>query len=242
MHSLLETYLSEVAAHLSALPPKRRAEEMREMRTHLENAVIVNREMGQSVDEAARTAVTQFGTAQELGENVVWAWRRGQSLNRRSFLGAVATNLILLNTLPYLIIALTCMLVVPFVDLMRGTYHWPAAAVAAFCFLSVALPTWLLIGVGSGRLFPKRAVAGTGLVMSAWIVFQVTHSLCWEFICIPGHERYAYFIHRNNSHSAADIIALIVSDVLLAFAATMSAWVVSRWQKTHTGWTRLAQN
>ena len=76
MHSLLEAYLSEVEAHLGALPTKRRAEELREMRTHLENAVIVNRELGQSEEEAARSAVAQFGTAQDLGENVAWAWRR----------------------------------------------------------------------------------------------------------------------------------------------------------------------
>ena len=242
MHSLLENYLSEVAAHLSPLPVKRRAEELREMRTHLENAVIVNRELGQPEGEAVQAAVAQFGTPADLGENVVWAWRRGRSLNRRSLLGAVASSLILLNTLPSLMIALTCMLVVPFAELMRGTCHWPDAAITAFCFLSVALPTWLLIGAGSGRLFPKRAVVGTGLVMSAWIAFQVTHRLCWEFICIPGHERYAYFIHRNNSRSAADVINLIVSDVLLALAATASAWAVSRWQKTRTRQARSAQN
>ena len=242
MHRLLENYLSEVAAHLSPLPVKRRAEELREMRTHLENTVIVNRELGQSEDEAARAAVAQFGTARDLGENVVWAWQRGRSLSGKSFFGAVASSLVLLNTLPHLMAVLTCMLLVPFSELMRGTYHWPYAAMRAFCFFSVSLPIWLMIGAGSGRLFPKRAVAGTGLVMSAWIVFQVTHSLCWEFICIPGHERYAYFIHRNNSRSAADVIALIVSDVLLTLAATASAWAVSRWQKTHMGWTRLARN
>jgi len=37
MHSLLESYLAEVAAHLSALPAKQRNEELREMRAHLES-------------------------------------------------------------------------------------------------------------------------------------------------------------------------------------------------------------
>ena len=92
MHILLETYLSEVAAHLSALPPSRRSEELREMRTHLENAVIVNRELGQSEEEAAQNAVAQFGTPQDLGENVVWAWRRGETRSKRSFWGAVVST------------------------------------------------------------------------------------------------------------------------------------------------------
>jgi len=141
MHSLLESYLSEVSAHLGALPPKRRAEELREMRAHLENAVIVSRDMGRSEAEAAANAIRQFGTPQDLGGNLVWAWRRGRSLDRKSFFGAIASSLILLNTMPYLVIALTCMLVVPFADLMRATCHWPEAAVTAFCFLSVDLPT-----------------------------------------------------------------------------------------------------
>jgi len=96
MHNLLESYLAEVAAHLSALPPKQRAEELREMRAHLENAVIVNRELGQAEDEVAQNAVAQFGTPQDLGENVVWAWQRGKALNKKSLFGAtVATTLVL---------------------------------------------------------------------------------------------------------------------------------------------------
>ena len=71
MHRLLETYLSEVSAHLGALPPKRRAEELREMRTHLENAIVVSHELGRSEAEAAANAVAQFGTARDLGENLV---------------------------------------------------------------------------------------------------------------------------------------------------------------------------
>ena len=35
MHSLLEKYLSEVSAHLSPLPTKRRNEELREMRNEV---------------------------------------------------------------------------------------------------------------------------------------------------------------------------------------------------------------
>lgn len=47
MHSLLESYLAETGAKLSPLPAKRREEEMHEMRSHLENAVIVNCELRQ---------------------------------------------------------------------------------------------------------------------------------------------------------------------------------------------------
>ena len=78
MHSLLEDYLSEVAAHLSALPAKQRNEELREMRAHLENAVVVNLGQGQSEEDAVRNALVQFGTAEDLGSDLVRAWRRGE--------------------------------------------------------------------------------------------------------------------------------------------------------------------
>ena len=60
MHSQLGAYLDEVAQELKPLPEARRDEELREMRQHLQNAMIVNREMRQTEDEAARTALEQF--------------------------------------------------------------------------------------------------------------------------------------------------------------------------------------
>lgn len=86
MHSQLEAYLEEVATHLDALPVKQRNEELREMQAHLENAVIVSRELGQSEEEAVANVVMQFGTPEHLGGNLVWAWRRGdQRQNNRLF-------------------------------------------------------------------------------------------------------------------------------------------------------------
>jgi hypothetical protein len=67
MHSLLEAYLSELAAHLSALPTKPRVEELREMRAHLENAVAGYRAQGSTDEEAAQAALAQFVGARDHG-------------------------------------------------------------------------------------------------------------------------------------------------------------------------------
>lgn len=83
MHRPLEAYLEQVAAHLSALPTKRRNEELREMRQHLLNAVTVNRELGQPEEDAVANSVMQFGTPEDLGNNLVWAWRRGEARNKK---------------------------------------------------------------------------------------------------------------------------------------------------------------
>ena len=106
MHSLLEKYLSEVAAHLSALPTKQRTEELREMRAHLENAVTINKELGQSDDDAMQNAVMQFGTPEDLGDNLVWAWRRGLAKNKRSFWSAASCTFAVLFFVPVLVLCL----------------------------------------------------------------------------------------------------------------------------------------
>jgi len=234
MHSLLEEYLSEVAIHLSALPAKRRNEELREMRAHLENAVIVSRELGQSEDEAAQNAVAQFGTPQDLGENVVWAWRRGELSRKKSFLGAAVSTVVLLNLLPFLAVLLYC-LVIPVVTWMRDAGHRPDAAVMAFLFLIVDTPTWWLIGAISGRVFPKTAVAGTGCVMAAWIVLRIARSLWFEFVEVPYLMVHGYFHHRSDYRSAEDVVLNLFFDILLALVATLGVWVGSRRRKARTG-------
>lgn len=76
MHKQLEDYLNEVAKSLGSLPPARRDEEMREMRQHLLNAVVIGKEQGQSENEAVLAAIEQFGTPQAVSKQIVSAWRR----------------------------------------------------------------------------------------------------------------------------------------------------------------------
>ena len=167
MHSLLESYLSEVSAHLGALPTKRRAEELREMRAHLENAVIVNQEMGQTEDEAARAAVAQFGTAQDLGENVVWAWRRGRVLDGRSFLGAAAVTALMVCLGLFLMDQGHIYSYLPAWFNRRCAEH--PEYVMSFV-RGTFLATFGLAGLVAGGLFPKRAVRGACLGLVAfWI-------------------------------------------------------------------------
>lgn len=78
MHSLLEEYLSEVAAHLSALPPSRRNEELREMRAHLLSASEAYQELGDTEQEAVGAILRQFGPPAEVAAGLTHAWCRGQ--------------------------------------------------------------------------------------------------------------------------------------------------------------------
>ncbi len=178
MNLLLETYLSEVAAHLSALPVKRRTEELHEMRLHLENAVIVSRELGQSEEEAAQNIVAQFGKPKDLGDNLVWAWRRERTRNKRSLVGAVITSLVGMCLMIFVAPSGMPYTIDPVLALMGRTYHWSDWGYGIFSLLIRDFPIYLLIGAGSGRFFPRRAVLGTSLVVGAWVAYPVIHRLC----------------------------------------------------------------
>lgn len=170
MHSLLEDYLARVAAQLSPLPAKRRDEELREMRAHLENAVIVNREMGQTENEAAQTAVAQFGTPQDLGENVVWAWRRGEQRQKQGFWGAAACALalsFLLSNTSLSETSLDAPVRNAIVLLGNSAHLWGAVSPMSPSLISGVM-LHSLVGGLCGLIFPKRALAGAMLGAAAW--------------------------------------------------------------------------
>ena len=228
MHTQLEAYLEQVAAQLSALPPKRRNEELREMRQHLLNAVTVNQELGQSEEDAAANAVMQFGTAEDLGNNLVWAWRREETLNKKSLLGAIACTSVLLFTIPIIYTTLLGGLINLFMLRLERAYHWPGTAISALYFI-LGLPAYALIGAGSGRLFPRRAVLGTVLVTILWAVYQTAHLFYWNgLIYWPSKIIWGY-LSGPTPFTAKDVVRMFVTNTLLGLVAATSATVTSRW-------------
>ncbi len=192
MHSLLENYLAEVAAHLSALPAKRRADELREMGAHLENAVIVSQELGQSEDEAAQNAVAQFGTPEALGENVVWAWRRGETRSRRNFWGAVVSTPLMLTCLLLLenqYIGLLGHVLPPWFNRYCVKHPDMGMALVQGVFLLV----FGIAGGVAGSVFPQRAVRGVCLGLAAfWIGWVAVDGVGYG-----GIWRFLFWIYRD---------------------------------------------
>jgi len=209
MHTLLENYLAEVAAHLSVLPTKQRTEELREMRAHLENAVVVSRELGQTEDEAAQNVVAQFGTPEDLGANVIWAWRRGKTLNTKSFFGAVVSTLML------------TIIVSPSVMLLMG--HFVAEDVAFW--LTRNFIAFALIGAGTGLLFPKRAVAGTAFVLGGLILWDTADFFQFNTPFPQVSCRWMEYVLVNLFRCRLVVDAPTIS-------AIVAAWGVSRWRTT----------
>ena len=214
MHSLLEAYLQQVAAHLSALPVKRRNEELHEMRQHLLNAVTVNQELGQSEEDAAANAVLQFGTPEDLGGNLIWAWRRGEKkLNKRSFWLAAACTLAILFFMPLLAVAL------PF-----GPWFPTTAGVSS--------P--LIAGAICGGLLSKRGLAGTTLGTTLYYyvfgasVFVYSYSQPeFRHLMEPVSRTVGLFFVQQ---SEAALLTLFV------------AWAVNRWRMKRTERLRSAKN
>jgi len=224
MHSLLEEYLSEVAIHLSALPVARRSEELREMRTHLENAVIVSRELGQSEDDAAQTAVEQFGTPETVGQSMVEAWRRGESLRKRDFWGAAACTLVL----SYLLSFLVGQMEQTYILYAKPGSHSSAAVWVGLFGLAYAAP--VLVGGVSGILFPKRAVMGAGLATVVYSIFRAA---------LVYHQFAG--MHMNAQFLRTVVICTGLDFVISALLTLLTAWAGSRWREARTGRARVAQ-
>lgn len=70
MNTELETYLETLSARLSALPPARREDEMREVRGHLEALAASYRAQGHDEGEASRLAIRRFGQAERIGREI----------------------------------------------------------------------------------------------------------------------------------------------------------------------------
>ena len=208
MHSQLETYLSEVAAQLSPLPSKRRNEELREMRAHLENAVTVNRELGQSEDEAAQTAVEWFGTPKVVAEETIASWRRGVRLGRRDFWGAAACAIALPSLVTPLMVWLQTSLPTP----AQGFAQPPFSAWLWTEWLFWLMPTFLLTGGISGFLFPKRAVAGVAVGLMV---------------------RHAYFLTGGIVHGLWYwSLAVATMDIIFVIFAATAARVGRQWRQS----------
>ena len=206
MHSLLEDYLSELATHLHALPVVKRGEELREMRQHLLNAVIVNRELGQSEDEAAQKAIEQFGTPEALGQSVVRAWRRGEALRKRDFWSVAGCSLALAAILPPLFNESLIIL-----RLYRLLHTLVSLPHLAGVIVTASYVIHMVAGVIGGLLFPKRAISGTALGAGLWygcLAALVLFGVRWVYNVPLWVSEYAEF----------------------ALLTVFGAWIGSRWQ------------
>lgn len=161
MYTLLEAYLSEVAAHLGPLPPKRRAEELREMRAHLVSVFAASREQGRDEAEAAQNAAEQFGPPEAVARATGAAWRRGVLLDARSLCGAAACVMALSSVLTALVDRMDLWL--PHKFFMGLGDAWA----------DLHFVVYALAGLAGGLLFPRRALAGAALWAAVWLACVV---------------------------------------------------------------------
>jgi hypothetical protein len=203
MHSLLEDYIAEVSKQLEILPKAKRNEELREMQQHLLSAVTLYQEQGQSEDEAAQSAVAQFGTPADLGGNIVQAWRRGQAIRRRDLGKSAILALILSLLLPRLLLTLSK----SYWSYAFRTHEYMLG------YLELSAP-FFLVGIISGLILPRRAIAGTGLAICVCVLYTLTRLV----IEIPFHEMG---------------LGLLIQATMEVIVAILGAGIGSIWRERH---------
>lgn len=254
MHRLLEDYLADVAAHLSPLPKAQRDEELWELREHLLNAVTVNREQGQSEDEAARAALEQFGAPDALGDNIVWAWRRGELIRKRSFWGAAVSTPAVLGYLIYLVAGSGLLNRVwpSFNECYLAHPAYTMAVIHGLFFLCYGLT-----GMIVGGVFPKQAVKGLCLGLAFFTLVQplgLDGGLCWLVFALTGAAVGVAFPSRAVRIVCVGLVVVALlwmgrggltvptqprqflfrlEETSWWLATILSAWAVSRWRGRH---------
>ena len=223
MHSQLETYLTEVSSHLGALPGKRRDEELREMRAHLEAAYAAGRGRGQAEDEAAREAFAQFGTPNAVGTETVAAWRRGRRLDRRSFWGAAVCVAILTILLTRL-----ALLTPPGLLPTRGFGQPPFSLQIWAEWIVWLMPMFLLAGGISSLLLPRRAITGVAFGITAYLLFFLVRDMDQGRAFQDEADRIRWLI-------------FCITDLVLVATTVAAAWAGSRWRTTRVGRMRVAR-
>ena len=225
MHSQLEQYLAEVASRLTPLPIARRNEELQEMRQHLQNAVIVNRELGQSEDEAVQSAVEQFGVAEELGTRIVCAWRREKAISLGNFWGVVGCILLgsWLGDLIYKPVSMHILF--SYIDFINSHRDASGAHIGVSILwgysLFVAAVVYLTIGLITGLVLPKRAMDGARI--AALVI-----GIGWGIADLTSNA-------RNNWLGSSNILSGFAINIAVWVAAALSlvagAWISSRWRQ-----------
>ncbi len=213
MHSLLESYLAEVTRQLGPLPVARRNEELREVRQHLLDAVMVNKERGQGEDEAAASAVEQCGDPEELAHSLVRAWRRGVKLNYRDFWGTVAGFWVMERGLLGLNLWLTL-----HTHTLLNAHSWLFGAGVLTLHVGV-LP---LTGVILGLAFPRRA--GTGILLASGVntAFRLINFLLF----FHQHQGQRLLLPLNDG-----IFSQAIYFVAWGCIPALAAFLASRWRK-----------
>jgi hypothetical protein len=247
MHSLLEQYLSEVAVQLKPLPPKRRDEELREMRQHLLNAVTVNLEQGLTEDDAVAKALKQFGSPQAVAQDTVMAWRREFKAKMQSFCGTALATFGLTNALQYRGVLLSYNFFTQIMGVKNESYaaiaRLPLLLHAGFIVanICVILSVPILIGSLCGLLVRKQGLSGVifatllfyiyNLTIFVWHIFGLTNfvEVVWRLGIFPS------FPHTINPM----VVEIMVQFFVCAAAAILSAWQGSRWREKRI---RLALN
>jgi len=224
MNSPLEQYLSEIARRLKPLPARRRDEEITEMRQHLLDAVAVNRELGQSPEEAVGTALEQFGKPGDIAENTMRAWRRDRSRDRRSFWAGFLCMPVLVFVSVFV---LSPHLMGPFVEHARARGDDLLANVIGWAFMgaNVALCGFLI-----GIAFPRRAVRSAFWATTMTVV-AIACVVAYKFVTEEAYvERPSAM---PNAGQALAFLAPIIGTLFLwvagvGAAAALGAWLGGR--------------
>jgi hypothetical protein len=165
MPALLENYVEELRIELQGLPVTQRAEQLLEVRTHLDSLKSANLELGLTEEEAEAAAISQLGGSKTLGKQTRRATWRDQW-----------------DTIPG--VAFTF----GFISWFPNVFLIDSASRSVESIPNIFIFIYFVIGAFLKNLFPKYAIKGIIFaictILISEILFYSLRKENWNFIFV----------------------------------------------------------
>ena len=184
----IESYLSQIAHELRALPASARDEELREIESHL-------RAMTEARGDVAEV-LAQFGKPRKVGRDLRRAWERKQpeAWWRAAF--ALLTGLLIWSSSTYLLKGFTSFYLASHhisLESLNNTVTpqvWPTIIAMFYYQAAISYSISFIIGLALSLISPKRGIIAALPILAIPIISEMIYRFSGIYDLIP------YFIFR----------------------------------------------
>jgi hypothetical protein len=164
---------------------------------------------------------------EELASRHIAAWRHGRKGLMQDLSGAVVCAFVLISLLPRLVLTYE-----QIYNLPPMHSHHSSLWTMVVPFLWQA-PPFLIAGVVTGLMFPRRAVASMAFVILAWDLAIIAPQIVNTFLTAQSW-------HAALMEILIGLRTFLFNGGPYDLIAILGAWVASRWWQPHRGRTTLS--
>jgi hypothetical protein len=221
----IENYLDQVCGRLLPLSPAERQQIRAELRHHLIAMIRARQELGDSMEEAVRKSLLQFGLPKKVAHAFIQAYKSSGQTEYTDLRRSVALGIRLFGIAGFLTLMsgeAVWTLHVSGVPANGWLSHWNLLNV----LLTLGVVPALLGGVMGARRTTSRPVFSTFSALSALCGLTIPLTLLL-LMAMPSLQLMLHYTEKNMS------LTFFVWMPIAMTAATLSQWVTQRWRRMY---------